>query len=185
MVPLTALWLPIVLAAVAVFVVSSIIHMVFKYHHKEYRKLPTEEGLLEAIRTEKVHPGFYSFPHAARAKDMGSDEMQAKFKKGPVGTMNIQQNGSPAMGKFLGMWFAYSLLVGLFAAYVTGRTLPPGTPYLAVFRIVGASSFMAYSFAHLSDGIWIQKPWTMTLKHVFDGLIYAMVTAGVFGWLWP
>ena len=151
----------------------------------EDQKLPNEEGLLDAIHSENVLPGFYSFPHAVSAKDIGSEEMQAKFAKGPVGTMNIQPNGSPSMGKFLGLWFAYSLLVGLFAAYVAGRTLGPGTHYLAVFRIVGASSFMAYSFAHLSDGIWKQKPWTMTLKHVFDGLIYGLVTAGVFGWLWP
>ena len=185
MVPLSALWLPIVLSAVAVFVVSSIIHMVFKYHNKEYRKLPNEGTLMEAIHTEKVAPGFYSFPHAAGTKDMGSEEMQAKFKRGPVGTMNIVQNGAPAMGKLLGLWFAYSLLVGFFAAYLASRTLGPGTHYLAVFRIVGASTFMAYSFAHFSDAIWKQKPWTMSLKHVFDGLIYGLVTAGVFGWLWP
>ncbi len=185
MVSLSALWLPIVLAAVAVFVVSSIIHMVFKYHNKEYRKLPNEDGLMEAIHAENVTPGFYSFPHLASAKDMGSEEMQAKFKRGPVGVMNIQPNGPPSMGKLLGMWFAYSLLVGFFAAYLAGRTLGPGTSYLTVFRVVGASSFMAYSFAHLSDAIWKQKPWSMSLKHVFDGLIYGLVTAGVFGWLWP
>lgn len=185
MVPLSSLWIPIILAAVTVFVVSSILHMVFKYHNREYRKLPNEESLLEAILKEKVGPGFYSFPHAANAREMGSEEMQTKYKRGPVGMMNVVPNGSPAMGSLLGMWFVYSLLVGLFAAYVAGRTLGPEASYLTVFRVVGATAFMAYSFAHFSDAIWKQKPWSMALKHVFDGLAYALVTAGVFGWLWP
>lgn len=185
MISLAALWLPIVLAAVGVFVVSSVIHMVFKYHHKEYRKLPNEDTILDSLRAKEIAPGFYSFPHAANAKDMGSESMQKKYVSGPVGTINMQPNGAPAMGKFLGMWFCYSLLVGFFAAYLASRTLQPGAHYLAVFRIVGASSFMAYSFAHFSDGIWKQKPWSMTVKHVFDGLVYALVTAGIFGWLWP
>jgi hypothetical protein len=27
--------------------------------------------------------------------------------------------------------------------------------------------------------------WSATLKNMFDGLLYALVTAGTFGWLWP
>ena len=185
MVPLSALWLPILLAAVAIFIASSIIHMVFKYHNSEYRKLPGEGTLLEAMRGEKIAPGFYSFPHAGSAKEMGSPEMQEKYTAGPVGTLNVNPSGPPAMGKHLVQWFAYTLLVGFFVAYLASRTLDSGSHYLQVFRVVGCSSFMAYAFAHLSDGVWKQKPWSMTFKHVFDGLIYGLLTAGVFGWLWP
>ena len=32
---------------------------------------------------------------------------------------------------------------------------------------------------------WKMKPCKMTLKHAFDGLVYALLTAGIFGWLWP
>jgi hypothetical protein len=184
-VTLTSLWLPILLAAVAVFIASSIIHMALRYHNTEYRQLPDESGLLAAMRAAAVEPGFYAFPYAGSMKDMGTPEMQGKYEAGPVGTVNVVPSGMPAMGKALGLWFALSLLVGLFAAYLASRTLGPGTHYLQVFRVVGTASFMGYGLAHLSDGVWKQKPWSMTLKHVFDGLIYALLTAGIFGWLWP
>ncbi len=185
MVSLTALWLPIVLSAVAVFIASSVIHMVFKYHNSEYRQLPDEDAVLDAMRSAKVSPGFYAFPYAADMKEMGTPEMMNKYKAGPMGTANINPNGPPAMGKQLALWFAYSILVGIFSAYLASRTLDSGTHYLQVFRVVGCSSFMAYSLAHFSDAVWKMKPWGMTLKHVFDGLVYGLLTAGIFGWLWP
>lgn len=185
MVPLTALWLPIILSAAAVFLVSSFLHMALKYHSAEYRRLPNEDHVLATLRADKPAPGFYAFPHAGELKDFKDEGIRAKFNQGPVGTMNVITDGPPAMGKALALWFLYSLLVGLFSAYVIGRTLGPGASWLPVFRFVGATAFMAYSFAHLSDGVWQQKPWSMTLKHVVDGLVYALVTGAVFGWLWP
>lgn len=185
MVSLTALWLPIVLSAVVVFIASSVIHMALKYHNSEYRQLPDEASVLGAMRDGKTAPGFYAFPYASSMKEMGTPEMMERYRQGPVGSMNINPSGPPAMGKALGLWFAYTLVVGLFAAYLASRTLVPGTHYLQVFRVVGCSSFMAYSLAHFSDAVWKMKPWSMTLKHVADGLIYGLLTAGVFGWLWP
>ena len=185
MVSLTALWLPIVLAAVVVFIASSIIHMLFKYHNSEYRRLADEDAVLGAMRNSKISPGFYAFPHAASMKDMGSPEMMEKFKQGPVGTANIRPNGPPTMAASLLQWFVYCVVVGVFAGYLASRTLAAGTPYLQVFRVVGCASFMAYSLGYFSDAIWKMKPWSMTLKHVFDGLVYGLLTAGIFGWLWP
>ena len=185
MMSLTTLWLPIVLSAVVVFIASSVIHMVLKYHNSEYRKLPNEEKLLDSMRAENVDPGFYAFPHCGNAKEMGSPEMKEKYKKGPCGTLNVIPTGPPAMGKKLVGWFIYCLVVGFFAAYLASRTLAPGTHYLQVFRVVGCVSFMGYGFAYLSDAVWNMKPWSMSLKHLFDGLVYGLLTAGVFGWLWP
>ena len=185
MVSLTTLWLPIVLSAVAVFIASSVIHMVFKYHNAEYRQLPDEGAVLEAMRAAKVGPGFYAFPRAPTMKEMSTPEMQEKYTKGPCGVINVIPSGPPAMGGPLILWFIMSLAVSLFAAYLASRTLAPGAQYLQVFRVVGCSSFMAYSFSYFSEGIWKMKPWSMALKHVFDGLVYGLLTAGVFGWLWP
>ena len=185
MVSLTALWLPIVLSAVVVFIASSIIHVGLKYHNSEYRQLPDEGSVLGAMRNGKIAPGFYAFPYAGSMKEMGTPEMMEKYTQGPVGTVNINPSGAPAMGKSLGLWFAFTLVVGVFAGYLASRTLAPGTHYLQVFRVVGCASFMAYSLAYFSDAIWKMKPWSMALKHVFDGLVYGLLTAGVFGWLWP
>jgi hypothetical protein len=185
MVSLTALWLPIVLSAVAVFIASSIIHMALKYHNSEYRQLPDEEAVLGAMRNGNIGPGLYSFPYAASMQEMGTPELMEKYKQGPVGTANINPSGPPAMGKYLVQWFIYCLVVGVFSGYLARITLAAGTEYIMVFRVVGCVAFMGYSLAHFSDAVWKMKPWRMTIKHAFDGLVYGLLTGGIFGWLWP
>jgi len=185
MVYLTQLWLPILLSAVFVFVVSSILHMVLPFHKSDYRKLPDEEKVMDALRAAGVTPGpVYHFPHCEH-KDMKTPEMQEKFKRGPMGLVTIFPSGAINMGKFLGMWFLYCLIVGVFTAYLAGRTLTPGTPYLEVFRVAGTLAFMGYGLGHFVDSVWKGQTWGVTFKHMFDGLIYALLTAGTFGWLWP
>jgi hypothetical protein len=184
MVALTALWIPILLSAVIVFVASSIMHMVLPYHRSDYKKLPDEDNVLAALRKAGVSRGLYIFPHCTH-KDMKSPETIEKQKQGPVGTLTVFPSGPPNMAKYLVTWFVYCVVVGIFTAYLTGRVLPSGTVYLAVFRVAGTVSFMAYGVGQLNDSIWKGQPWSNTIKHVFDGLIFGLLTAGTFGWLWP
>lgn len=185
MVPLHALWLPILLSAVIVFVASSIIHMVIPIHKKDYRQLPAEEKVLDVLRMAGVTPGrVYVFPYAAM-KDMKAPETVEKFKRGPSGMLTIRPSGVPAMGKYLGQWFVYCLVVSIFTAYLTGRTVVPGTVYLQVFRVAGTIAFMGYSLALIQNAVWKGETWGVTIKHLIDGLIYGLLTAGTFGWLWP
>jgi hypothetical protein len=185
MVSIAALWLPILLAAVAVFVASSIIHMVLPYHKNDYAKLPDEDSVLEALRATKVGPGGYFFPMPVDMKDMGSPEMKAKYERGPVGKVNVMPNGYPMTAATFVQWFAYLVAVSVVVAYLTGRTLAPGADYLAVFRIAGTTAFLAYAGAAAADPIWRGERWSVTVKNIFDGLVYGVVTAGFFGWLWP
>jgi hypothetical protein len=184
MVPLTALWLPILLAAVIVFAASSIMHMVMPYHRSDYKPLPDEDRVLAALRAAGLQRGLYHFPFCTH-KDMKSPAMTEKYKQGPVGLMTVIPNGPPAMPKFLGQWFAYCLIIGFFVAYLTGHTVAHGAHYLAVFRVVGTAAFLAYGLGNLSNGIWKGQPWSIVIKEVIDGLVYASLTAGTFGWLWP
>lgn len=184
MVSLASLWLPILVSAVIVFVASSILHMVLTYHRSDYRKMPDEENVMSAIRVANVPQGMYMFPMCDH-KDMKSPETQEKFKRGPVGIVTIMPSGMPNMGKYLAQWFAYCLVVSLFTAYLTGVTKAPGAYYLEVFRVAGTVAFMAYGVGQIADSIWKAQPWSNTFKSVFDGLIYACLTAGTFGWLWP
>jgi hypothetical protein len=184
MVSLTALLLPILLAAIIVFVASSLIHMVLPFHRSDYKQLPEEDKLLTALRPAGLQPGLYVFPYGTH-KDMKSPAIQEKYKQGPVGTLTAFPSGPPAMGKFLGLWFAYCLLIGFFVAYLTGRTVAPKEHYLAVFRVAGTVAFMSYGLGPLVNGIWKGQPWSNVFKESFDGLIYALLTAGTFGWLWP
>lgn len=185
MVGLAALWLPILLAAVLVFVASSLIHMVLGYHKGDYRKLPNEGKALEALRPLGLVPGTYHFPHCDSQKDMKSPEFQEKMKQGPTGILTVFPTGMPNMAKYLGAWFAYCLVVSFFVAYLAGRTLAPGASYLAVFRVAGTVAFLGYAMAHAHNSIWKGEAWCTTLKFYFDGLVYGLLTAGAFGWLWP
>jgi nucleoside recognition membrane protein YjiH len=185
MVPIHALWLPILLSAVIVFVASSIIHMLLPIHKSDYRKLPDEDKVLDTLRTVGVTPGReYRFPFCSM-KDMKVPATQEKFKRGPVGVLTIIPSGAPNMGKNLAQWFLYSVVVSIFAAYLTGRTRTPGTEYLEVFRVAGCTAFLGYSVALAQNAIWRGETWGVTLKHVLDGLIYGLLTGGTFGWLWP
>ena len=182
---LGALWLPIVLSAVLVFIVSSIIHMVLKYHNRDYRQLPNEDAVLAAMRAGTPAAGQYVFPYCPDLKQMQSPEMQQKYVQGPVGVLNLRRSGVPSMGPSLLQWFLFSLLVSFFVAYLAAHTVPPGAHYLDVFRVVGMAGFLAYAAGQVPAAIWMGKPWSVTAKDVLDGLIYGLVTAGTFGWLWP
>ncbi len=184
MVPLTALWLPIVLAAVIVFVASAVMHTVLSYHESDCQQIPDEARVLDALRAAGLKRGYYHFPFGSH-KEMKLPAMVEKYKQGPVGMMTVFPSGPPAMPKFLGQWFAYCLIVGFFVAYLTGRTVAPGAHYLAVFRVAGTAAFLAYGIGQLSNGIWKGQPWGMTIREAFDGLVYGLLTAGTFGWLWP
>ncbi len=185
MVPIMSLWLPILLSAVIVFVASSIIHMAIPIHKSDYRKLPDEGKVLDALRAAGVTPGReYRFPFCSM-KEMKSPEIQEQFKRGPIGALTITPSGAPAMGKYLTQWFLYCVVVSIFTAYLTGRTRLPGTSYMEVFRVAGTTAFLSYSLAQIQNAIWRGATWVVTMKHVFDGLIYGLLTAGTFGWLWP
>lgn len=183
-VALTALWLPIVLSAVIVFVASSIIHMVLPFHKSDYKQLPDEDKVLSALRPLNLQRGLYVFPFCTH-QTMKSPEMTAKYKQGPVGFVNIMPSGPPAMPKFLITWFLYCLLIGFFVAYLAAHTLASGVNYLVVFRVVGTAAFLGYGLGAIPNGIWKGQTWSATIKEVVDGLIYALLTAGTFGWLWP
>ncbi|MCX6169391.1 MAG: hypothetical protein NTX65_08625 [Ignavibacteriales bacterium] len=185
MTELTTLWLPILLSAVVVFIVSSIIHMFLPWHKNDYLKLPEQDKVMDTLRPFKIPPGDYMVPRPAGTDEMKSQEYKDKIKKGPVMIVTVRPNEMWNMGMTMSLWFLYSVVVGFFAAYIASRALPFDANYLQVFRFVGASAFMGYSLALLQHSIWYGRSWSTTIKSMIDGLIYALLTAGVFGWLWP
>ncbi len=185
MVGLRALWLPIVLSAVIVFVVSSIVHMVLPWHKGDFPKLPEEDKLLDALRPFNLAPGDYMLPLPNDMADMRSEAFREKLNRGPKVVMTVMPNGADGMGRGLVLWFLYSLVISLFSAYVAGHALPARASYLEVFRFAGATAFLAYALALWQMSIWYRRKWSLTIKATIDGLIYACLTAGTFGWLWP
>jgi hypothetical protein len=184
MVSLTSLWLPILLSAVLVFVVSSVIHMALGYHKHDWQKLPAEDEVLEALRKFRLPPGDYMAPRPGSSAEANSPGFKARWEKGPRLVMTVLPS-APGMGRQLILWFLYAAVVSVFAAYVAGVVLAPGTEYLAVFRITGAVAFAGYALALWQAAIWYGRNMTYTLLSTLDGLVYALVTGGTFGWLWP
>jgi hypothetical protein len=180
---ITTLWLPIILSAVFVFIVSSVIHMFLGYHASDFQKLPDEERAMDIMRPLNIPPGNYAVPKASSMKEMRTEEYKAKVKKGPVMFLTVR-SGDMGMGKSLVQWFLYSIVVGIFSAYIASHAVGPDGDYLEVFRFVGCAAFMGYSLALFQGAIWMSQNWSAALKSAFDGLVYALVTAGTFGWLW-
>lgn len=183
--PIFQLWLPILVSAVAVFFASFILHMVIKHHNNDFKQIPDEARIMDELRKSNIPAGDYVFPYAKDEKERNSVEYKAKYEKGPVAIITVYPGGPMSMGSSLVGWFVYSIVVGVFAAYIAGHALAPGAHYLSVFRFAGATAFIGYTLALVHDSIWYRRKWSTTFKYVFDGLIYALLTGGIFGWLWP
>ena len=185
MITIAALWLPILLSAVIVFVASTIIHMGPFWHRGDYPPLPRETEVLNALRPFAIPPGDYFIPRPGGMQEMRSRAFKEKLSQGPVVVMTIMPNGMMSMRRNLVQWFVFVIVVSVFCAYIAGRTLPAGTPYPRVFQIVGATGFIGYALALCELSIWYRRSWSLTAKAALDGLIYGALTAGTFGWLWP
>ena len=185
MTELAALWLPIVVSSLVVFFASSLIHMAPLWHRTDYPAVPEQDRVMEALRPYAPPPGDYMMPRASRREEMQSPEFVEKMRKGPVAILTVMPSGPWGMGTQLAQWFLYTLAVSVFAAYVAGAALPPGADYLQVFRFAGTTAFFAHTVALWQMSIWYKRAWSLTLKATLDGLIYALLMAGVFGALWP
>jgi hypothetical protein len=182
---LVALWLPILLSAILVFVVSAIIHMASLWHKNDYSALPDEERFRAAVGALDIPPGDYMVPRAGSREEMKSSAFGEKTVQGPNVVMTVLPRGPFSMGRNLVMWFIYLLVTSTLAAYVVGRAVPPGAEYMHVFQLISAVAFIGYSVALWQLSIWYRRAWSVTLKATVDGLIYGFLTAGIFGWLWP
>jgi len=186
MVSALSLWAPILLSALLAFVASSVIHMFLTYHRKDTSGVPDEDGVMDALRGFDIAPGDYVIPHAGSPEAMRSEAFLEKVRRGPVVFMTVvPERRMTSMRGQLIQWYLYCALVGLFTACVTGLALAPGAEYMEVFRLASTTAFIGYALALLQRSIWYSQNWGATVRNMFDGLIYALLTGGTFGWLWP
>ena len=185
MVSLMSLWLPILLAAVAVFIVSSITHMVLKYHNTDYARLPAEDDVMTALARHNLAPNDYMFPYPSGAAAMKDPAFVEKRNRGPAAILSVMPTPAPPLTNYLIQWFIFSILVSVFAAYLASRALPVGAPGAEVFRFTATVGFLGYGLALVHDSIWYNRRWLTTWKNLFDALLYGAATGGVFVLLWP
>jgi hypothetical protein len=185
MVGLVALWMPIVASAVFVLIALMLIHGMLGWHKADMAAIPGEEAFLDALRGLDAPPGDYRFPHGVTVEEMTAPAFIEKMNRGPVGVMTVWPNGEINMGKLIGRWFVYSLVIGVLVAYVAGRALGSGAAFADVFRVSAVVTFCCYALAHWQNWIWWGKSVRFTLTHTLDGVIFAIITGATFGWLWP
>ncbi len=180
---LVSLWLPILLSAIVVFLASAIIWMAVKWHDSDWQKLPNEEAARNALKG--TPRGDYTMPYAMTAEARASDDFKQKCEEGPIAMVTVFDNGMPKMGKQLTLWFVFCVVVSFFVAYVLVATTAPGTSYLQVFQVASTVAFLTYGGSAIPASIWFGQGWMRTVKDMVDGLVYGLLTGGVFGWLWP
>lgn len=183
MISLTSLALAIIVSAAVVWVASAIVWMVLPWHKTDFKAVNNEEAARGAL--QGLPPGQYDIPHCTSPAEMKEPEMARRFNEGPTGFITIKANGIPSMGGAMLASFVFYVAVGVVVAYIASRTLPAGTDYLKVFQITAAVAWVAHSFGVTTDAIWFGRPWSSVGKTLLDGFIYALLTGGVFGWLWP
>lgn len=183
MVSLAALWLPILLSAIGVFVVSSLVHMVFTYHRHDYDKLPNEDTFTAFLKEQKIEPGNYFFPHAMTAEERKKPEVVQMMTHGPAGSLTLMPGFQ--MGKSMITWIILCLVIEILVAYVATLCLGRGAEPMAVFRLTATVALLGFAGCAASDSIWMGRRWATSFRHIFDGLLYALVSSGIFVWLWP
>lgn len=184
-VTLLQLWLPILAGTILAWIVSGLIHMVVKYHNSDYQQLDNEAAVLDALRAGTQKLGLHQFPFCGDMKNMQDENVKAKFTRGPVGLLVIVPNGMPPMGKLMAQQISHFLFGSILIAYCATQALEPGADYMSVFRFVASVGFLAFGWASIPYSIWFGFQWSMTARYLLDALIYGLVVAGAFAWLWP
>ncbi|MCH7799177.1 MAG: hypothetical protein IID28_12145 [Planctomycetes bacterium] len=181
---LADLWMPIVFSSGIVFVLSALAWMVSPHHKADWKGIPNEDGFLDALRAANTPSGQYMFPYCDDPKSMKDPEKKKKWEAGPHGAMFLRA-AAPNMGKNLLFTFIFYLVVGVFVAYIGHVALDDNPEYLQVFQVTGCAAVMAYCFGMIPGSIWFGKSARSTVMDILDGVVYALFTAGTFGWLWP
>lgn len=186
-VELTSLWLPILLSAVAVFILSSLAWTALPHHHGDMKKLPNEDAMMAAVRAQNAQPGIYFFPHMKDCNKAKTDEAaKAKFENGPHGMLHVwPASAFGKMGRNMVLSFLFYLVTGLFIAYLGTLALPGGSEFMKVFQVTGTAGLLAYCFATIPGAIWFGTPLRNVVTCLVDGVVYALATGAIFAWLWP
>jgi len=183
--PFGSLWLPVLVAAAAVWIASAIVWMALPHHKKDFSRLPSEDGVADALRKLALKPGQYMLPYMQDMKDCKDPAVVKRFEDGPIALLRVSPNGVPKMGKNLTLYFIYCFLVSFVTAYVARHTLTYGASFQDVFRLTGTIAVASYSLALLPESIWMGRPWGATIKSVCDSIAYGVMTGVIFAWLWP
>ena len=187
---LLPLWLPILLSAAAVWIVSTIFGMPFLHHKNDFIGLSDEDGFMDDLRKRGIKPGNYLFPDFRAREAMESEKVKKALSEGPVGHLSVWKTPL-TMGDKMAATFIVNLVVSTLIAYLTRVALPPipgATPspsFAKVFQFATAAGILAYCFSSIPNALWWGSYKRTIVANVIDGIIYGAITGAIFAWRWP
>jgi len=185
MVAMSSLFIPVVVSAVLVFVVSSVIHMATPWHKGDYASVPKEDEVMQVLRPFGLPPGDYMMPRPASMDEMRSPAFVERSTRGPRVVMTVLPGGPTSIGRNLIAWLVYLLLVGVLVAGLDALALRRGQDYHDVFHVTLLASFLGYAAALWQMTVWYNRSIGTTIRSTIDGFVYALVSAAVFSFFWP
>ena len=179
---LVALWLPILVATVVLWVLSFVAWVVLPHHFGDFKKLDSENEMMELVKQANIPAGNYMFPYSGTKPEQDSKEYQDRYTEGPRGTLNVYN--MPNMGINMAQTILYFLITSLTIACITNVACPAGdaeTDFMKVFRIAGTIGVLTYASSGVLHKIWFKaKQWTDML----DGAVYGVALGLIFAALW-
>lgn len=183
MITLASLWLPILVAAVVVFVASSIAWMLLPHHKPDWKVPPDAGKLLDVLRTLGMPPGQYMFPCMSYA-DLKDEERRRQWEAGPHGLLRLFA-AKPNFARNLGLVFLFYVVAAAFTAYLARLALPAGAACGTVFRFTSTAAIGFFVLGGIPNALFMGRSGRSVLMDTIDGVAYGLLTAAVFGWLWP
>lgn len=174
------LWLPILLAGLAVHVASTLAWMVLPHHKPEWQKCGAEDELIDLFESKGVAAGQYLFPFAREPSEMQAEEYKQKVGK-CRGTL-ILWPSPPNMGANIGLTVAHFMAASFVVGYLASLGVDRGARFLEVFQFATTAGVLTHVFCGLPQVIWFRRRVAM---EVLDGVAYALITGLVFAALWP
>lgn len=177
------LWLPILLSAGVVWILSAIVWMALPHHKRDFINLPDEDSFIDFLRRSGIRPGNYVFPDFRGSEAMKSEKIANLLEQGPVGHLSVWPAPLTMGGKLVATFVVY-LAVSTLIAYLTRVALPGPAPFLRVFRIAGTAGVLAYCFSFIPNGVWFGAYRRTLVASFIDGVVFGCITGAIFAWFW-
>ncbi len=178
---LTALWLPIIIISVVLFVASFVAWVILPHHFGDWKKLEKEQEFMDAVSGLNLPPGNYMYPMTHAKAEQNSDEFRERYMKGPRGVLSTWE--VPNMGVNLGLTLVFFLVTTAIIAYITYAALGPGSDmFMKVLQIAGAIGVLTHASSGVLNAIWFKR---RVIMDVVDGVVYGIIIGLIFALMWP
>lgn len=182
---ITKLFIPSLLAGLAMFVWGVVSHMLLPIGSAGIKEIPNENIVVDVMKANITQPGFYFFPSAGMTSSK-ADEQQKwvdKYKAGPVGIMIYQPTGKEPMAP---MYLVTELITNFFAAFFAaivlmaiGNNLKNFLHRSLIIALLGLIASVSIDFSYWN---WYSFPTSFTIASLIDQTVGFFCVGLVLAW---